>query len=73
MTGVHGDVQYLLRNINGKAKFVPCSNHNLNSYGVHASDGKASAINFGVIEISCIFFSPSNHLWEVLSSNVEVW
>ena len=55
MTGVHGDIQNLLRNVNWKAKFVPCSNHSLYLCGVHASDEKASAIKFGVIEIFCIF------------------
>ena len=27
MAVVHGNIQHLLRNINGKPKFVPCSNH----------------------------------------------
>ena len=51
MFGVHGDVQRLLRNINGKAKFVPSSNHSRNFCNVHASAVNASAITFfGVIE-----------------------
>ena len=61
MAGVHG-VQRVLRNINGKAKFVPCSNHYLNLCGVHTSAVNASAITFfGVIESLYTFFSSSNH------------
>ena len=44
MTRVYCGVQRLLRNINRKAKFVPCSNHSLNLCGVHASAMNASAI-----------------------------
>ena len=46
MARVHGGVQCLLRNINEKTKFVPCSSHNLNLCGVHASAMNASAITF---------------------------
>ena len=50
MAGVYSDVQHFLWNINGKAKFVPWSNHSLNLYGVHASAVNTSAITFfGVI------------------------
>ena len=53
MAGVHGGVQRLLRNINGKTK---CSYHCLNLCGVHASAMNASAITyFGVIERLYIF------------------
>ena len=70
MVRVHGGVQRLLRKINGKAKFVPCSNHCLNLCYVHTSAVNASAITFfGVIET---FFSSSNHRREVLSSHVKV-
>ena len=73
ITGVHGGVQRLLRNINGKAKFVPCFNHSLNLCGIHASVVNASAITFfGVIERLYTFFSSSNHQWEVLSLHVKV-
>ena len=62
MAGVHVSVQRLLRNINGKAKFVPCSNHSLNLCVVHASAVNASAMTFfGVIEglyIFLLFQSP---------------
>jgi len=44
MTGVHGGVQRLLRNINSKASFIPRSNHSLNLSGVYASS--TSAISF---------------------------
>ena len=48
---VQGGVQRFLRNINGKAKFVPCSNHSLNLCGFHASAVTATdIIFFGVIE-----------------------
>ena len=51
MAGIHDGVQRLLRNINGKAKFEPCSNHSLNLCGVHASVVNANVIRFfGVIE-----------------------
>ena len=73
MAEVHGGVQCLLRNINRKAKFVPCSYHSLNSSGVHASAVNATAITFfGVTERLYTFFSSSNHWKEVLSSYVKV-
>ena len=46
MAGIHGGVQRLLRNINGKTKFVPCSNRRLILCDVHASAVNASAIIF---------------------------
>ena len=71
MAGVHGSVQCLLQNINGKAKFVPCSNHSLNLCGVHASSVNASANTFfGLIERLDTFSSSFYHRWEVLSSHV---
>ena len=63
MTGVYGGVQSLLRNINGKVKFVPCSYYSLNLCCVYASAVNASIITF---------FSSSNHQWEVLSSHMKV-
>ena len=73
MAGVHGGIQRLLQNINGKTEFVPCSNHCLNLCSVYVSSVNASGITFfGGIERHCIFFSSSNHQWEVLSSNVKV-
>jgi len=57
MAGVHGGVQRLLRNINGKANFIPCSNHSLNLCGVHASSASTSAIIFfAVMEKLFVFF-----------------
>ena len=54
---VQGGVQRFLRNINGKAKFVPCSNHSLNLYGVLVSAVTATdIIFFGVIERLYTFF-----------------
>ena len=56
MAGIHGDVPRLLRNINGKAKFVSCSNHSLNLCGIHASVGNATVFTFfRVIERLYIF------------------
>ena len=56
MAGVHVNVQRPLRNINGKANFVPCSNHNLNLCIVYASAVNASIITFfRVIERLYIF------------------
>ena len=73
MAGVHGDVQRFLRNIKGKANFVPCSNHSLNLCSVHASAVNASAITFfEVMERLYTFFFSSNHRWEVLSSYLKV-
>ena len=72
MARVHGGIQRLLQNLNGKAKFVQCSNHSLNLCGVHASAVNASAIIFfGVIERLYTFFFSSNHQWEALSSYVK--
>ena len=74
---VHGGVQGLLRNINGKANFVPCSNHCLNLCSVHASAVNANAITFfGVIERLYIFllfqspvgifiFACEGHAWSI--------
>ena len=57
MSSVHVGVQRLLRKINGRAKFVPCSNHSLNLCVVHALAGNTSAITFfGVIERLCTLF-----------------
>ena len=70
VAGVHGGVQRL-RNINGKAKFVPCSNHSQNS--VHAPAVNASAIAFfRVIERLYTIFSSSIHLWEFLSPYLKI-
>ena len=56
ITGILVCVQRFLRNINGKDKFVPCSNHCLNFSGVYSSAVNASAITFfGVIERLYIF------------------
>ena len=72
MAGVQNGIKHLSWNINRKAKFVLCSNHNLNLCGVHASAVNASAITFfGVIEKLYTFFSSSNHKWKVLSLHLK--
>ena len=56
ITGVHDDIQRFSRNINGKTRFVPCSNPVGNLCSVHASAMNASAITFfWVIETQYIF------------------
>ena len=73
MAGVHGGVHRLLQNINGKVKFVSCSNHSLNLCSAYASAVNASAITFfGVIERLYTFFSSSDHWCEDLFSHVKV-
>ena len=72
MAEVHGGVQCLLRNINGKAKFVPHFNHRLNLCGVHASAGNASAFIFFRVTERVEIFLLSNHQWENLSSHLKV-
>ena len=46
ITGTHGGVQRLLRNIKLEAKFVPCSHRSPNLCGVHASAVNAMATTF---------------------------
>ena len=82
MARVRGGVQRLLRNINEKAKFVPCSNHSLNLCGVHASAVNVSAITFfGGIERFYTFsplpienFSFMSHLfyWEEILEQINL-
>ena len=57
MAGVHGGVQRLLRNVNGKSNFIACSNHSLNLCGVHALSASTNAITFfAVMEKLFAFF-----------------
>ena len=72
MAGVCSDVQRFLQNINRKAKFVSCSNHSLNLYGVHASAVNASAITFFRVIWETTFFSSFNHRCTVLSLHIKV-
>ena len=61
MTGVHGGIQHLLWNINGKTKFMPCSNYCLNLWGAYVSSVNVRAITFfWVTETLYTFFSSFN-------------
>ena len=46
MAGKHSGVQQRLLQVNRKAQFVPCSNHNLNLSGVHAATAIVNSVTF---------------------------
>nr|CAI5845018.1 unnamed protein product [Callosobruchus analis] len=51
MSGVHGGVQKIIRDINPKALFSPCANHSLNLCGVHSFACIPSSVTcFGTLE-----------------------
>ncbi|XP_014779814.1 uncharacterized protein LOC106875986 [Octopus bimaculoides] len=66
MTGLHTGVQKRNKEINQKAEFVACTNHSLNSAGVHAiSVGMNSVTFFECVERLLVFFPSSTHRWDV--------
>nr|CAI5852783.1 unnamed protein product [Callosobruchus analis] len=71
MSGVHGGVQKIIRDINPKALFSPCANHSLNLCGVHSFACIPSSVTcFGTLEKIYSFFSASTHRWEILLQKV---
>ncbi|XP_047027728.1 52 kDa repressor of the inhibitor of the protein kinase-like [Helicoverpa zea] len=71
MSGVHGGVQKIIRDINPKALFSPCANHSLNLCGVHSFACIPSSVTcFGTLEKIYSFFSASTHRWEILMQKV---
>lgn len=73
MAGKYKGVQARILEINQLAVFVPCSAHNLNLAGVHASSTEPEMVTFfGTVQRIFNFFSSSTSRWETVMKTMKL-
>lgn len=71
MSGQYTGVQARIKNINQKAKYIPCSGHLLNLIGTCAAENCFNATNFfDLLQKLFNFFSCSTNRWSILEENI---
>ncbi|CAI6369268.1 unnamed protein product [Macrosiphum euphorbiae] len=71
MSGQYTGLQPRIKNINPKAKYIPCSGHSLNLIGAYAAESCLYATHFfDLLQKLFNFFSCSTNRWSILEENI---
>jgi len=72
MSGKYSDVQARIKEINGKAEYINCTNHSLNLAGKNAASVSVNSVTFfETVEQVYVFFTSSTHRWDVLTATIN--